>query len=87
MADKYTITLWPPEHGAEPHIPIEVHPSQVAEMKAIGWRDKDPNPSAAEKKPAFEDPPGVPATIPRGKKKKKENAKDAEISDSDSTAR
>jgi len=49
MADKYTVTLWPPEHGAKPHIPIEVDPSQVEMMKQRGWRDKDPNPKPSIK--------------------------------------
>jgi len=58
MADKTTVTLWPPEHGAKPHIPIEVQPGAVEGMKAKGWRDTDPNPQAEnETKPPAQAPP------------------------------
>ena len=88
MADKYTITLWPPEHGAKPHIPIEVGPDQVDGMKAQGWRDKDPNVSELA---AFKESESRVITPPVRKKprgKKSPSAEDPPAEDSiDSSSR
>jgi len=46
MADKHTVTLWPPENGAEPHIPIEVQPDRAEMMIGKGWRTAEQRPQA-----------------------------------------
>jgi len=70
MADKHTVTLWPPEYGAEPHVPIEVDPGQVERYKSNDWRDQDPN--------AVPDPPAI--------KRSDKKEKDAELLESCDTS-
>lgn len=38
MVEKTTVTMYPPDYGAEPHKPIEVHPDRVKEMQDKDWR-------------------------------------------------
>jgi len=55
MADKGTVTMWPPSGGE----PVEVLPSQAATMKGRGWRDHGPKRRKAQaaEGPPVEDPP------------------------------
>lgn len=47
MADKATVTLYPPEHAADTDTPIEVHPDMAYRHEALGWRRSEDVKAAA----------------------------------------